>query len=132
MSRDSAEGSVQQYDDEECDKATNDKQGVAPADILQEIVDRKESVVVEWYDQTNKEPPRVDAFLEPNNASKNRFKGVLLYDKSRVTIKGQKGSDYYHASLVDSLEKKDGYILAQAPFSEETEAGTYILYTFCL
>jgi protein tyrosine phosphatase len=74
--------------------------------------------------------------------SKNRFKGVLLYDRTRVVIKDKRGSDYYHASFVDSYEKKgsllpfsvsintllellccsDGYILAQAPFDDNTES----------
>ncbi|KAI6208208.1 hypothetical protein M3Y96_00090900 [Aphelenchoides besseyi] len=95
--------------------------GVNPQDVLDDIVKRGTAAIQEMRDQILKYPPSVDAFLETANTPKNRFPNVLLYDSSRVKIKDKLGSDYYHASFVDSFDKADGYILAQAPFDEATE-----------
>ncbi|VDK43254.1 unnamed protein product [Anisakis simplex] len=78
-------------------------------------------VINNWHNEILKEPPKFDAFLEEGNTLKNRFPNVILYDKTRVKLKGKSGQDYYHASYVDSYEKARDYILAQAPFDSTTE-----------
>ncbi|CAD5209112.1 unnamed protein product [Bursaphelenchus okinawaensis] len=77
-------------------------------------------LIWEWYDKLMKNPPSVDAFLDPKNVAKNRFPNMLLYDKSRVKITG--GDDYIHASWVDGYEHIGRYILCQVPFDQETES----------
>uniref|UniRef100_A0AC34F805 Uncharacterized protein n=1 Tax=Panagrolaimus sp. ES5 TaxID=591445 RepID=A0AC34F805_9BILA len=102
----------------------DDKKGVitaTPQEMIDEINSKGESIVQEWHETIIRNPPKIDAFLDINNASKNRFPNVLLYDQSRVRIRDKHGSDYYHASFVDSYDKAGGYILAQAPFDEHTE-----------
>ncbi|VDK52433.1 unnamed protein product [Anisakis simplex] len=79
-------------------------------------------LIIKWHKMIIKNPPKVDAFLDPANTAKNRFPNILLYDRSRVKLKDNLGGDYYHASFVDSYDKIDGYILAQAPFDDDTES----------
>uniref|UniRef100_A0A0M3HTK7 Tyrosine-protein phosphatase domain-containing protein n=2 Tax=Ascaris TaxID=6251 RepID=A0A0M3HTK7_ASCLU len=95
---------------------------LTPKEFVDMIAREGEQLLVKWHKMITKNPPKVDAFLEPSNASKNRFPNILLYDRSRVKINDNLGSDYYHASFVDSYDKIDGYILAQAPFDDSTES----------
>ncbi|CAJ0564478.1 unnamed protein product, partial [Mesorhabditis spiculigera] len=103
------------------DKKKHDLSGPAPEEFLQQIVDSKGKAVMEWYNDFIKEPPSVDAFLDDNNVAKNRHANILLYDHSRVLVEDDfADDDYYHASWLDSYTKKNGYILAQAPFDTQT------------
>uniref|UniRef100_A0A915BAA2 Tyrosine-protein phosphatase domain-containing protein n=1 Tax=Parascaris univalens TaxID=6257 RepID=A0A915BAA2_PARUN len=95
---------------------------LTPKEFVDMIAREGEQLLVKWHKMITKNPPKVDAFLEPSNASKNRFPNILLYDRSRVKINDNLGEDYYHASFVDSYDKIDGYILAQAPFDDSTES----------
>ncbi|VDO65263.1 unnamed protein product, partial [Heligmosomoides polygyrus] len=88
----------------------------------QEISDKtpQTNVLTELHKQVNEKPSSFDDFLEHPNL--NRFPNVLCLDRSRVRVSKAYGTgDYCHASYVDSLEQKNGYILSQAPFSSETE-----------
>ncbi|KHN74227.1 Receptor-type tyrosine-protein phosphatase zeta [Toxocara canis] len=95
---------------------------MTPKDFVDAIAQEGGQLLVKWHKMITKNPPKVDAFLEPTNTAKNRFPNILLYDRSRVKIKDNLGSDYYHASFVDSYDKIDGYVLAQAPFDDDTES----------
>uniref|UniRef100_A0A915Q129 Tyrosine-protein phosphatase domain-containing protein n=1 Tax=Setaria digitata TaxID=48799 RepID=A0A915Q129_9BILA len=99
------------------------KDTMSPQDVVDKIAKGGEQVIIDWHNTIIREPPKFDAFLEPVNAVKNRYPNVILYDRSRVKLHGNKvGDDYYHASYVDSYNQADGYILAQAPFNEGTES----------
>ncbi|EFO19262.1 hypothetical protein LOAG_09231 [Loa loa] len=104
------------YEDDNRDSAT-------PQEVVDKIAKGGEEIIIEWHNMILKEPPKFDAFLERVNMLKNRYPNVILYDRSRVKLRGDKlGDDYYHASYVDSYGRSDGYILAQAPFDETTES----------
>uniref|UniRef100_A0A914QPQ6 Tyrosine-protein phosphatase domain-containing protein n=1 Tax=Panagrolaimus davidi TaxID=227884 RepID=A0A914QPQ6_9BILA len=93
-------------DDEQSEE--DDKKDVisaTPQEIIDEINSKGETIVQEWHKTITKNPPKIDAFLDLNNATKNRFPNVLLYDSTRVRIKDKHGSDYYHASHVDAFGK---------------------------
>ncbi|KHN73337.1 Tyrosine-protein phosphatase Lar-like [Toxocara canis] len=92
-----------------------------PKSIVEEIAKNGAKIINEWHDQIVKEPPLFDMFLDQANSMKNRYPNVILYDKTRVRLRGKPGEDYYHASYVDSYEKARDYILAQAPFDSNTE-----------
>ncbi|CAG9532814.1 unnamed protein product [Cercopithifilaria johnstoni] len=94
-----------------------------PQEVVEQIVKSGEKIIVKWHNIILKEPPKFDAFLEQANILKNRYPNVILYDRTRVKLLGDKlGDDYYHASYVDSYDRSDGYLLAQAPFDETTES----------
>ncbi|OZC07647.1 Protein-tyrosine phosphatase, partial [Onchocerca flexuosa] len=94
-----------------------------PQEVADQIAKGGEQVIIKWHNIILKESPKFDAFLEPANTLKNRYPNVILYDQTRVKLLGDKvGDDYYHASYVDSYDRADGYILAQAPFNETTES----------
>uniref|UniRef100_A0A915APL2 Uncharacterized protein n=1 Tax=Parascaris univalens TaxID=6257 RepID=A0A915APL2_PARUN len=108
------------------DDATVDDDGKkelsSPKSIVEEIAKNGLQVISDWHNEILKEPPKFDAFLEEINSPKNRYPNVILYDRSRVRLKGKPGEDYYHASYVDSYDKAGDYILAQAPFDSKTES----------
>uniref|UniRef100_A0A7E4VS07 Tyrosine-protein phosphatase domain-containing protein n=1 Tax=Panagrellus redivivus TaxID=6233 RepID=A0A7E4VS07_PANRE len=104
------------------DNEKTDVVSVTPQEVIDEINAKGEPVVQEWHEIITRYPPRIDAFLDTNNVTKNRFPNVLLYDRSRVRLKDKLGGDYYHASYVDSYDRPGGYILAQAPFEDQTES----------
>uniref|UniRef100_A0A0N4ZIB4 Tyrosine-protein phosphatase domain-containing protein n=1 Tax=Parastrongyloides trichosuri TaxID=131310 RepID=A0A0N4ZIB4_PARTI len=90
--------------------------------IIDEIAQGGESVVCDWMREIGKYPQTTDACLMDENAPKNRFQNILLYDNNRAKIKDRnRGNDYYHASYVDGYDKVNRYLLAQAPFDEYTE-----------
>ncbi|VDK70557.1 unnamed protein product [Litomosoides sigmodontis] len=96
---------------------------MTPEEVATQIAKGGEEVIVKWHNAILKEPPTFDAFLEQVNTMKNRYPNVILYDRTRVKLVGAKlGDDYYHASYVDSYDRPDRYILAQAPFDEATES----------
>lgn len=78
-----------------------------------------------------RESPTFNAFFKKENEAKNRFATeVFLYDKTRVLLKDDVvPGDYYHASYVDGLEQLRQYVLAQAPFTSETEVDFYRMVT---
>uniref|UniRef100_A0A0K0E6Z6 Protein-tyrosine phosphatase n=1 Tax=Strongyloides stercoralis TaxID=6248 RepID=A0A0K0E6Z6_STRER len=95
---------------------------LTPEQIADEIYKQKEQAIRDWMREILKYPQTTDACLMEDNLPKNRFQNILLYDINRVRISSRfRGSDYYHASYVDGYDKKDRYILAQAPFDDETE-----------
>ncbi|XP_060070533.1 tyrosine-protein phosphatase non-receptor type 12-like isoform X2 [Ylistrum balloti] len=54
---------------------------------------------------------------EPYNMKKNRYKDIIAYDYSRVTLQhtGVEGSDYINANLIQDPYNNDGYIASQGP-----------------
>lgn len=62
-------------------------------------------MIIDWYNAVTHDPPRFDAFLEDCNKTKNRFPNVILYDHSRVRLKGKPEESYYHASYVDTYDQ---------------------------
>ena len=53
------------------------------------------------------------------NLSKNRYKDVVCYDETRVSLKGQpgiEGSDYVHANYVSGYNKPQAFILTQGNY----------------
>ncbi|CAD5214835.1 unnamed protein product [Bursaphelenchus xylophilus] len=90
-------------------------------EIVEEINKGGEKLVSSWYDRLMKFPPSVDAFLDAKNNAKNRYPNILLYDRNRVVLTDKLGPDYIHASWVDSYDQPNGYVLAQAPFDQDTE-----------
>uniref|UniRef100_A0AC34RCN6 Tyrosine-protein phosphatase domain-containing protein n=1 Tax=Panagrolaimus sp. JU765 TaxID=591449 RepID=A0AC34RCN6_9BILA len=120
----SAEKEDERQADDDQQSEEDDKEGVVttkPQEIIDEICSKGEAVLGEWHEMIMKNPPKIDACLSNDNRDKNRFPNVLLYDKTRVRIRDKLGGDYYHASYVDSYDKAGGYVLAQAPFDEQTE-----------
>lgn len=99
------------------------RQYYKPLEFLERICSEAKNgrnVLTELHKQVNEKPSSFDDFLEHPNL--NRFPNVLCLDRSRVRVSKAYGTgDYCHASYVDSLEQKNGYILSQAPFSSETE-----------
>uniref|UniRef100_A0A0K0F009 Protein-tyrosine phosphatase n=1 Tax=Strongyloides venezuelensis TaxID=75913 RepID=A0A0K0F009_STRVS len=90
--------------------------------ITDEIYKQKEPVILDWMREIIRFPLTTDACLHEKNIPKNRFQNILLYDINRVRINdANRGNDYYHASFVDGYDKQNRYILAQAPFDEDTE-----------
>ncbi|CAD5223696.1 unnamed protein product [Bursaphelenchus okinawaensis] len=69
-----------------------------------------------------RESPTYFEFFNDKNTTRNRNQKTLLNDYSRVVLTEPSGGDYYHASYVDGLSTPKQYVLAQAPFSKETEA----------
>ncbi|VDO26717.1 unnamed protein product [Brugia timori] len=105
------------------DYEKDDRHSATPQEVVDKIAKGGEETIVEWHNIILREPPKFDAFLEQANMLKNRYPNVILYDRSRVKLLGDKlGDDYYHASYVDSYDRPDGFILAQAPFDETTES----------
>ncbi|KAK3594655.1 hypothetical protein CHS0354_003578 [Potamilus streckersoni] len=54
----------------------------------------------------------------PENAKKNRYKGICAYDDTRVelpTIEGISGSDYINACFIRGFERDRTYIASQGP-----------------
>ncbi|CEF62213.1 Protein-tyrosine phosphatase, receptor/non-receptor type domain and Protein-tyrosine/Dual specificity phosphatase domain and Protein-tyrosine phosphatase, catalytic domain-containing protein [Strongyloides ratti] len=95
--------------------------------IADEIYNGKEQIVRDWMREILKYPLTTDACLLEENLPKNRYQNILLYDINRVKIvdhydKDSTLSDYYHASYIDGYDKKNRYILAQAPFDDNTES----------
>ncbi|VDM91754.1 unnamed protein product [Onchocerca ochengi] len=108
-------------DDDDYEDDKNDS--MTPQEVVDQIAKGGEQVIIKWHNIILKESPKFDAFLEPANMLKNRYPNVILYDQTRVKLLGDKeGDDYYHASYVDSYDRADNYILAQAPFNETTES----------
>ncbi|MCP9264128.1 hypothetical protein DINM_022132 [Dirofilaria immitis] len=96
---------------------------MTPQEIVDRIAKGDEQVIIKWHNIILKESSKFDAFLKPTNISKNRYPNIILYDRTRVKLFGDKiDDDYYHASYVDSYDRPDGYILAQAPFNKMTES----------
>uniref|UniRef100_A0AC34GB88 Tyrosine-protein phosphatase domain-containing protein n=1 Tax=Panagrolaimus sp. ES5 TaxID=591445 RepID=A0AC34GB88_9BILA len=100
------EDDEQSEEDEKKDVIT-----ATPQEIIDEINSKGEKPVQEWHETIIRNPPKIDAFLNLTNVSKNRFPNVLLYDKSRVRIRDKHGNDYYHASYVDSYDKAGKLLL---------------------
>ncbi|KAK5971012.1 Receptor-type tyrosine-protein phosphatase alpha [Trichostrongylus colubriformis] len=77
--------------------------------------------VMEAHREFIKESPTFFAYFKKENQSKNlKPNAVFLYDYNRVVLSGGDG-DYYHASYVDGVAKKNQYIMAQAPFDTATQ-----------
>uniref|UniRef100_A0A1I7RXD3 Tyrosine-protein phosphatase domain-containing protein n=1 Tax=Bursaphelenchus xylophilus TaxID=6326 RepID=A0A1I7RXD3_BURXY len=74
------------------------------------------------YHEIHRESPTFCAFFADENASKNRFPDIPLNDHTRVVLSESEGGDYYHASYVDGLVQSKQFVLAQAPFTQDTEA----------
>uniref|UniRef100_A0A0N4ZPV8 Tyrosine-protein phosphatase domain-containing protein n=1 Tax=Parastrongyloides trichosuri TaxID=131310 RepID=A0A0N4ZPV8_PARTI len=90
--------------------------------IFEEIYKGKEETVRDWMREIVKYPLTTDTCLMDENAPRNRFQNILLYDGNRVKIRDKsRGNDYYHASYVDGYDKCKRYIVAQAPFDDVTE-----------
>ncbi|EYB98782.1 hypothetical protein Y032_0128g1438 [Ancylostoma ceylanicum] len=107
---------------------TNDEEAVLhgiprgsyrPGQLVEKIRQEKD-LLTSWHEKVMAAPSSFDDFL--SNPGLNRFPNVLCIDRSRVKLSDQYGKgDYCHASHVDSYEKKNGYVFAQAPFSTTTE-----------
>ena len=57
----------------------------------------------------------------PSNTSKNRYKDVICYDKTRVQLNAVPGvdeSDYIHANYVDGYNCRKHFILTQGKLTE--------------
>ncbi|XP_056000720.1 uncharacterized protein LOC125654825 isoform X5 [Ostrea edulis] len=55
---------------------------------------------------------------QPYNTKKNRYRDIVPFDDSRVTIdeiEGEEGSDYINASYIQNVHKSDAYIASQGP-----------------
>uniref|UniRef100_A0A7E4ULR0 Tyrosine-protein phosphatase domain-containing protein n=1 Tax=Panagrellus redivivus TaxID=6233 RepID=A0A7E4ULR0_PANRE len=77
--------------------------------------------VHEMFQSFERESPTFVHFFKKENEPKNRYQSeILLYDKTRVILKEGEG-DYYHASYVDGNDIPKQYVLAQAPFTADTE-----------
>ncbi|KAK6735180.1 hypothetical protein RB195_018392 [Necator americanus] len=77
--------------------------------------------VLEAHKEFVKESPTFFAYWKKENMPKNLKQDVvLLYDWSRVVL--NESPDYYHASYVDGCSKPRQYIMAQAPFNDDTQA----------
>lgn len=50
----------------------------------------------------------------PGNITKNRFKAILPYDHSRITLE-RKCSDYINANYIDGIGQENDYIATQGP-----------------
>ncbi|XP_052066367.1 receptor-type tyrosine-protein phosphatase alpha-like [Mytilus californianus] len=50
-----------------------------------------------------------------DNMPKNRFKTTFPYDRTRVILKSDGGSDYINANYIDGFEKERCYIACQGP-----------------
>ncbi|XP_062617665.1 tyrosine-protein phosphatase non-receptor type 12-like isoform X4 [Saccostrea cucullata] len=55
---------------------------------------------------------------QPYNTKKNRYRDIVPFDDSRVTleeIEGEEGSDYINASYILNIHNNDAYIASQGP-----------------
>ncbi|KAL6737183.1 hypothetical protein Aduo_010850 [Ancylostoma duodenale] len=90
-----------------------------PSALVEKICQEK-NLLTEWHEKVMSAPSSFNDFL--SNPGLNRFPNVLCLDRSRVRLSNQYGTgDYCHASYVDSYDKRNGYVFAQAPFSPATE-----------
>ncbi|XP_021354522.1 receptor-type tyrosine-protein phosphatase kappa-like [Mizuhopecten yessoensis] len=95
--------------------------GTIPVDALGEFLNkdlRVEGYVASTFAKFKEglqEPVTVANF--PENKSKNRFKQVFPYDKTRVCLQREAGdtSDYINASYINGYEKIKQYVAAQGP-----------------
>ncbi|XP_019853323.1 PREDICTED: uncharacterized protein LOC100636373 isoform X2 [Amphimedon queenslandica] len=74
----------------------------------------------EEYFKIKNEPVtgKADYFRLPCNSTKNRYKDVICYDSTRVTLNSipdTEGSDYIHANYCNGYQKPKGIILTQGP-----------------
>ena len=83
--------------------------------------------VHEMFQTFERESPTFNHFFKKENESKNRHPTeIFLYDKNRVILKDDVAAgDYYHASFIDGIEQPRQYVVAQAPFTAETEIDFY-------
>uniref|UniRef100_A0A8P0NPD2 Receptor-type tyrosine-protein phosphatase H n=1 Tax=Canis lupus familiaris TaxID=9615 RepID=A0A8P0NPD2_CANLF len=81
----------------------------------------------------------------PENGAKNRYRNVLPYDWSRVSLKplqDEPGSDYINASFMPGLENPQEFIAAQGPLPQtvgdfwrlvwEQQSHTLVMLTNCV
>lgn len=55
---------------------------------------------------------------QPYNTKKNRYRDIVPFDDSRVTlneVEGEEGSDYINASYIVNVHNNDAYIASQGP-----------------
>ncbi|XP_076078835.1 uncharacterized protein LOC143048823 isoform X5 [Mytilus galloprovincialis] len=60
----------------------------------------------------------------PHNIRKNRYKDIVPFDDTRVTLReipGVQGSDYINANYVLDAHKREGYIASQGPLPHTLE-----------
>lgn len=83
------------------------------------------------FQSFERESPTFQHFFKKENEPKNRYPTeIFLYDKNRVILKDDAATgDYYHGSYVDGWDQPKHYVLAQAPFTTETEIDFYRLVT---
>jgi len=73
-----------------------------------------------------------DAFNDPFNQHRNRYKDVICFDDTRVKLQVEEGdigddetnmchSDYIHANYVDGYKQKNAYISTQGPLDDTCE-----------
>lgn len=87
-------------------------------DLEQYITKKRKTGLSSEYYKIKNEPlcGSADAFRLPANTSKNRYKDVVCYDKSRVVLTADsEGCDYIHANYVNGFEKERAFILTQGP-----------------
>ncbi|KJH42120.1 Protein-tyrosine phosphatase [Dictyocaulus viviparus] len=99
------------------------QESTKPSEFIENLLSKTKSghnIFKQLHRQVISYPPSFDQFLE--NSNLNRYPNVLCMDRTRVQLSTKYGKgDYYHASYVDSFTRKGGFVLAQAPFTDETE-----------
>ncbi|XP_046839551.1 tyrosine-protein phosphatase non-receptor type 12-like [Xenia sp. Carnegie-2017] len=68
----------------------------------------------------------------PANKVKNRFKDILPFDNSRVTLpsSGEEGSDYINANFIKGLKGDREYIASQGPLSHTVNDFWRMVWTY--
>ncbi|XP_053387666.1 cell death abnormality protein 1-like [Mercenaria mercenaria] len=92
------------------------KKRKVPIDKLEEYV--SELTRKDFEEEFDKLPPGlIRPYTESQkkaNLTKNRYKGIYPYDKTRVVLSGE-GSDYINASFIDGYKKIKAYIASIGP-----------------
>ena len=68
---------------------------------------------------------------DPGNLSKNRYKNILPFDHSRVSLEveqEQANGDYINANFLNGFNQKNSYIATQVNLSREMQLLKYDLY----
>lgn len=97
-----------------------------PVDQLWETIQNKRSkgeLEMEYESIPNGLLEPCKEAIKKQNRSRNRYKKMYPYDANRVILKVEEGtnnSEYINASYVQGFAKKNEYIAAQGPFTQET------------
>nr|XP_034313029.1 uncharacterized protein LOC105342354 [Crassostrea gigas] len=97
-----------------------------PVDQLWETIQNKRSkgeLEMEYESIPNGLLEPCKEAIKKQNRPRNRYKKMYPYDANRVILKVEEGtnnSEYINASYVQGFAKKNEYIAAQGPFTQET------------